>query len=176
MVLEIIFLPSSLNTEMISREIISLNYFFFLAILIEEFLKYIIIFKTISRFSKSNNIVLNSIIFGFGFSVLEIISIYWNYGNRDYFDSFALLGIILLHASTAAIIGYAVFRNTQRKFLGSLLGLFLAFALHSAYNILQILKNIYQEQLIIALLSFLLILDVFFLLRSKNPANEENFD
>lgn len=176
LVLEIIFLPFSLNTEIISEEVTSLNYFFFLAILIEEFLKYIIILKTISRFSKSTNIILNSIIFGFGFSVLEITSIYWNYRNGGFFDPLALLGIILLHASTAAIIGYVIFKSTQKKILGSILGLFLAFAIHSAYNLLRISENVYQEQLITAFLFFVLILDIFLLVILKKPANEENFD
>ena len=82
--LEVLFLAfltsSSSNTETIVNELDSISLFFFLAILAEEFLKYILIYKYIAK----KNMVLNSLFFGFGFSMIEMFFIYWNYRTEIY--------------------------------------------------------------------------------------------
>jgi len=158
------FTPISSTSEIISREISSSNYLFFLAIFIEELFKYILIVKVVSKISEKKNMVMNSLFLGAGFSILELLSFYWNYRNGIDFDPLAALGIIVLHISTAVIIGYSMSKNI---FPASFFGFFASLAVHSAYNVLGILENPYQKQFIAGLLGFLIILDISMLIKSK---------
>jgi len=174
LVLEIIalsfFAPIFSTSETISREISSLGYLFFIVIAIEEFFKYILIIKVISKISENKFVVMNSLFLGVGFSMLELFSFYWNHRNGIDLEPLAIAGIIIIHASTALIIGFSALKN----FLPSLLFGFLAsFIIHSAYNILGILKSPHQKQLITVLLGLFVILDFFLLIKSKIADNKE---
>jgi RsiW-degrading membrane proteinase PrsW (M82 family) len=164
------FIPSSSTSEMVYREFSSPDYLFFLAILIEEFLKYILIVKVISKISENKSVVTNSLFLGAGFSILELLSFYWDYRNGVGLDPLAVVGIIVLHISTAVIIGYFVSKNV---FPVSLLGLLASLVAHSAYNVLGIMENPHQKQFIAGLLGLLLILDVFMIIRPKIFAIKE---
>jgi hypothetical protein len=174
LILEIVALsfltPISSTSETISREISSLGYLFFIAIIIEEFLKYILIIKVISKISEKKNVVLNSLFLGFGFSMLELFSFYWNYRSGIDFDLLAIIGIIIVHASTAVIIGFSALKN----FLPSLFfGFFASFVIHLAYNTLGASEHPYQKQLIVGLLGILIILVFFLLIKSIITDNKE---
>ncbi|MFA5777048.1 MAG: PrsW family glutamic-type intramembrane protease [Parcubacteria group bacterium] len=178
LVLEIITLssPTSMltDTETISREITSFGYFFFLAIIIEEFLKYLLVYKAIAKTNAGKNIVLNSLFFGFGFSMLEMFLIYWSCQNGSPLDLIGLSGIVIIHISTATLMGYFISKNTVNFISGLFFGFIPAFLIHSAYNILKISEIARQKEITIILLASLIFLDIFLLVKSKIAYNIES--
>ena len=175
--LEIIFLaislPLSSNPETISRATDSIGPFFFLAILAEEFLKYLLIYRLIAKTDERKDIVLSSFFFGFGFSLLEIFLVYWNYRNGSSLDFIGLLGIIIIHVSTAVLIGYSASKNKINFISSIFLGLIPAIMIHSAYNILKITGFPRQKELTVVLLVLLVLMDVFLLFKSRKTPEIE---
>lgn len=171
--LEVLFLAfltsSSSNTETIVNDLDSIGLFFFLAILAEELLKYILIYKSIAK----KNIISNSLFFGFGFSMLEMFFIYWNYRNGNLLDLSGILGILTIHISTATLMGYSVRKNTVNFISGIFFGFIPAFLIHLAYNFLKITEIAYQKEFTIALLALLIFMDIFILIKSKIACNIE---
>lgn len=169
--LEIIFLifstPIFSTAETITQKTTSIGLFFFLAILIEEFLKYILLYKSVAKTDKKNEIVLNSILFGFGFSILEMFFVFWNYQNEYTLDLIGLLGIITIHISTALLMGYSIAKNTTSCMSSFFFGFVPALIIHAAYNILRISEITRQKELIIVLLILLIFGDIFLLIKSK---------
>lgn len=163
--------PLSSTPEMISGKINSPDHFFFITIAIEEFLKFILIVRVISRTSAAKNITLNSLFLGAGFSILELASLYWNYRNGASLEPLAVWGIMIIHISTAMIIGYFA---SKKSFPSLLFGYFASFAVHSAYNILGVSERPNQGQLIISFLGLLILLDSFLLIRSRLIHPEKN--
>jgi len=170
--LEIIFLAISSplsSAAQISEETTTFGYFFFLAIAAEEFSKYILIGKVLDK----KNIVLNSLFFGLGFSALEMFLVYWNYKNGTPVELIGILGIIIIHISTAIIIGYSLKKNTATLISGLFFGLIPAFLVHLAYNLLRVSETAHQKELTFVLLALLIIADIFFFIKSKNAVNTE---
>jgi hypothetical protein len=163
----IFFAPALQNAEILSSFSSSLNYFFFFAIITEEFFKYLLICKSVPRISEGKNMAFGSLIFGLGFSVPEVIFIYWSFQNGGSFSLEGILGIIIIHISTSIIMGYAISKNFNNILMGFVFGFFPAFLIHSAYNILLISEVSRQKQLITAMLSAIIILDIFLLFSQK---------
>lgn len=167
--LEIAFLNISEPLTSFSIEkLFSLNYIFFVPIIIEELLKYAFIYKALSRKSEGISLAINSIIFGLGFSAIETTLVYWNYRNGAGFDPFGLGGIIIIHISTSLLIAYFIGKNIGRNLLLTLQGFILALFFHSSYNILRISEFRYQEQLIFSLFTILIISSIVIMIKSKN--------
>jgi hypothetical protein len=154
-------------------ELFSFNFIFFAAIVIEESVRYAVIYKAIARISKDGNIFLNSVFFGLGFSSLEAILVYWNYQNGIAFDLLGIAGIITIHVSASVLIGYFVGRNAGKGFLITVPGFIAALIIHSLYNIFNIAGNSYQNYLIGGLIIFLLILIFVLSIKSKKAENME---
>jgi len=175
--LEVIFLvflaPPSSTAESITGEFNSIGLFFFLAILAEEFSKYILIHKFSSKKNNSGNIILSSLFFGIGFSMLEIFLVYWNYQNGMNFDLIGIAGIIVIHISTAILIGYSAGKNSANFTNGLFFGFIPAFLVHLAYNLLKVSGPTHQKELVIALLVFLISTDIFLLFKPFFPRNIE---
>lgn len=162
--------PLSSTAETIARKISSPDYLFFIIIAIEEFLKYILIVRVVSKISEKKKLVLNSLFLGAGFSLLELFSFYCNFKNGIDFEPLAILGIIVIHISTAMIIGYSALKNSASSLF---FGFFASFTIHSAYNILGASEHPYQKQLLVGLLALLIFLDLFLLIKSRIATNEE---
>jgi len=152
------------NTQDITAEIDSIGPFFFLAILSEEFLKYILIYKSIAK----SNIVLNSLLFGFGFSILEISFIYWDYKNGYSMDPIGILGILIVHISTAMLMGYFVGKNRSNFIFSLFFGFIPAILIHTTYNIFKATDNLRQKEFAIVIIMLLIFMDIFLLIRSRN--------
>lgn len=175
--LEIIILtvssPLSSNAEVIVKDFESIGLFFFLAILAEEFSKYILIYKFHGRENSNSNIVLNSLFFGIGFSMLEAFLIYWNYQNENIFDLMGFSGIIIVHISTAMLIGYSMRKNKTNLMPSLFFGFIPALLIHLSYNLLKITKVTHQKELTIILLILLIFVNVFLLFKSIFSQNME---
>jgi hypothetical protein len=177
LILEIAILSASSFTSSdvdISFKMDSVGHFFFLAILAEEFLKYFFLSKFVVEKKQSRTSILLSLVFGLGFSGVEMLLVYWNYRMGAGLDAIGMLGIIIIHVSTAIIMGVAIFKVKIRAFWGLLLGFIPAFIIHSAYNLLRVSEISQQKTILALLLVSLIIFDLFLLIKSKNEANSVN--
>lgn len=148
-----------------NRELFSFGYMFFAAIAIEEFLKFVVILKALPR---KNNPIINALFFGLGFSFLEIALVYWNNQNGITYDFWGIFGIFSVHVSTSLIIGYSLIGNAKKTFLIYIQVFITILIIHSSYNILSSIETAYQKQLLLYLLGFLTILDIFLLFRARS--------
>jgi len=175
--LEIIILtvssPLSSNSEVIAKEFESIGLFFFLAILAEEFSKYILIYKFHGRENSKSNVVLNSLFFGIGFSMLEAFLIYWNYQNENIFDLMGFSGIIIVHISTTMLIGYSM-RKNKNNFIPSLFfGFIPALLIHLIYNLLKMIEVNHQKEITLIFLILLVFANFFLLFEPRISKNVE---
>ncbi len=154
---------SFIGKEKVAKEFISLDFFFFSAILIEELLKYFLISKFLL---KEKNFVFSSFFLGLGFSLFELILIYWNYKIGIEFEISGIMGVILIHITTSVIIAYSIWKNIGKKLLAFLGGFIPAIIIHSLYNIASVVETRYQNKIIFALLIFLAFLTSFLLIKS----------
>lgn len=154
---------SFIGKEKVAKEFISLDFFFFSAILIEELLKYFLISKFLS---KEKNFVFSSFFLGLGFSLFELILIYWNYKIGIEFEISGIIGVILIHIATSVIIAYSIWKNIGKKLLAFLEGFIPAIIIHSLYNIASVVETGYQNKIIFALLIFIAFLTSFLLIKS----------
>lgn len=152
------FTPLSFSLE--SEKI---NTLFFSSIIIEELVKYLTITRIVSKFSGMKNIALNSIFLGFGFSAIEGLLIFWKYQGSSFLSISSIIGIVLIHISTSAIMGYLA----GSKMSKSLVGLFGALILHSTYNILKLEKFSGQEAFIFTLILVAIFIDIYILIASR---------
>lgn len=170
LILEIIILsifPISISTADLSSKITSIGWFFFLAIFIEEISKFLFILKFIANKENGRISVFNSLLFGLGFSMLEMILVYWNYTTGTLFDLIGISGILLVHLSTAALIGYSITRNSSKAY-ALLFGFIPALFLHTAYNILKTSQISNQKEITLILLAILIFVDIFLIIKSKS--------
>lgn len=105
--------------------------FIALAILIEELSKYIFIKKKLADWEEKGSTIINAVFFGLGFAAIETIFIFLNsFPEKNAF--YGILGIALVHISTAIIIAYSALK--YRLTAKSILSLIPAIGLHLAYN------------------------------------------
>ena len=172
--LEIAILTFFFPASKISEELTSFGYFFFLAILSEEFFKFFLIYKLTSKTEKITSVTINSMIFGLGFSMLEMFLLYWNYVNGTSSEFIDILGVLIIHISTSTLIGYSTAKSDMKLSSSLLFGFIPAFLIHSAYNVFKISEITHQKELIIVLLILLILTDIFLLIKSKNKSSEPN--
>lgn len=154
---------SFISKEKVAKELISLDFFFFSAIFIEELLKYFLISKFLS---KGKCFVFSSFLLGLGFSLFELILIYWNYKIGIEFEISGIIGVILIHIATSVIIAYSIWKNIEKKLLAFWGGFIPAIIIHSLYNIASVFETEYQNKIIFTLLIFLAFLTSFLLIKS----------
>lgn len=156
-----VFEPSSVS----SKELFSFGYMFFAAIAIEELLKLAVIHKALPQ---KNNYVINALFFGLGFSFLEIALVYWNNQNRIAYNLEGIFGIVMIHVSTSLIAGYSLAGRAKKSFFTYSQIFITILIVHSSYNILSSIETACQKQLMLYLLGFLLLLDIFLLFKSRS--------
>ncbi|MFH0969074.1 MAG: PrsW family glutamic-type intramembrane protease [Patescibacteria group bacterium] len=169
----ILFAPSAISTESVYGVLNSLNYLFFVVILIEELSKYAFISNPIKRISEERTIVSNSLFFGLGFSVLELFFAYWNFTKGISPDFLGTAGIVIIHASTSAIIAYSIGKQKNNAIFKFFFGLVPAFLVHSAYNISRISEISSQKSANISIMVIALTVAAILLIVSRNSAAKD---
>lgn len=175
LILEIFFLnfsnPLSYSGNNYHNGFSSFGFIFFFAVFIEEFLKALVIFKVLAKWK---NITINSFFLGLGFSLLEISLVFWKSQFEIEPNLVGIIGVGIVHVSTAVILGYCLEKNTKNRLEYFLGGFILAFAGHCLFNILNIFEFEHQEKFVQALLIFLFFITFFLLFKPKNTKNQEN--
>ena len=127
----------TLNIETVSTT--SLTPLLVFGALSEELFKFIVIYKIYSETESRKSFLLNSLLIGFGFSLIELIFKIWDKLPTVQVFYADYLGIIIIHIITAGVIGYFLTLKNS-KFLLSIIGITLAFLLHLAYNAFKIYR------------------------------------
>jgi hypothetical protein len=149
-----IFGTMSLDKNIISQNVSTLNYLLVITVFVEEIFKYLIIMKRIELFSIGRILILNSFLVGLGFAVVESGLIYFK--SADNLIPYQnLFEIILIHVFTAGIIGYFIATRNPKKISTFILAVSIAVFFHLVYNILAFYRN---DWINISILFFLLIL------------------
>lgn len=102
---------------------------------IEEFFKYLLIAKKVEYLSLERSYVVNSLFFGLGFAAAELFLIR-QASVLNAIPLSNLVGIAIIHMSTASLIGYRIATKNPSNLIMALTTLSIATALHSVYNIL----------------------------------------
>ena len=103
----------------------------------EEIFKFFVIYKLSQEETLTKNLVLNSLLIGLGFSLVELVFKIWGDLEIVSANFLAYLGIIFIHVLTAGTIGYFLSREKPAHWTIPA-GIFLALLLHLAYNALLI--------------------------------------
>lgn len=156
--------------ELSLQGLFSFGYLFLAAVLIEEILKYGLIRKIISGDQK---IILNSIFLGLGFSTFELALVYWNYRSGAIFDFWEILGMIVVHTSTSAIIGWAMVKKRDWKITPVFYGLIPALVIHFFYNLSIISQIPWQKEIMIGIIFFLIMIEFLLILISQKQSAEK---
>jgi len=154
---ELIFKSFSENYQ----QSVSLENFSFILIafiIIEEFFKFLLIYKISLENKESNKLFFYSLIFGLGFSLLEI-SIIIFIGQLYENPILGLLGIFFLHILTCGIFGHFLSKEGQRISLATK-SLILSLFLHIIYNALIIYNFGYEIALIFLFFSYLFLFSI----------------
>ncbi len=145
---------SDLGKESIMNFSSPLSFILIVSILIEEFLKYLVILKRIEKFSYGKSLITNSLLTGLGFSFMELALIYGNFhlnANR-LFEPKDLFGLFLIHILTAGIIGYFIAACKNGKYAIFLKAFISASIIHFLYNFMIIWQNEFAPFLIFILI------------------------
>lgn len=101
---------------------------------IEEIFKFTVIYKSFGRLNSARDILFSSLLLGLGFAAAEImLSAPFEISAIPQLY-FGLPGIIFVHALTAVIMGFFIGRMKIPRNAHIFLVIFLAAALHLAYN------------------------------------------
>lgn len=128
------FSISIITPGIIEENISGMNQSMIAIILVEEFFKLAVIWKTSQRYQLKKAVFLNSILIGVGFSFAEILLNIFNYSAVITFLIPAYFGLILIHTSTSALFGYYFSRKSDWTILGMIFVFLSAFFLHFLYN------------------------------------------
>ncbi|MCX6765503.1 MAG: PrsW family glutamic-type intramembrane protease [Candidatus Moranbacteria bacterium] len=132
---------------------------------VEETLKYIVIAKRIEELFWNRPLLLISFLVGLSFSLVEIALIGWQIGAEWKMHYRYLVEIILLHTSTAGLMGYFIATGNPKR-SGTIIKAFgLAAIAHLVFNILAFYRSYFFDYLIFLLLLFLVAVNVFNVLR-----------
>jgi len=150
------------------KNIISPYVFLFLFAFLEESIKYFFIAHKIEKFSLGRMLIINSLILGIGFSVIEISLIATNINknlmSQNYFYQ-NIAEIFLLHIMTAGLMGYVIALLNPRKIGTFFAAVIPALFFHLSYNILNQYRNFWINPFVIALLAVLFLINFANLLR-----------
>jgi hypothetical protein len=132
------------------------SYLIALTAIIEEFVKFIMIVKRIETYSLGRMLVINSLILGAGFGLVEIGLVYFN-SPRDPGSFQSMIEIFSLHTLTAGMIGLLLSRLNPKKISTGIKIIVFTSIIHIGYNLLSMLRNDLLNYAIIGLLSLLAI-------------------
>jgi hypothetical protein len=136
--------------------------FIILSALIEESFKYLIIAKRIELYSLEKSYVVNSLLVGLGFAATEL----WLLSSQATLPSPQILSeLAIIHIGTAGLIGYLVATKNPKKFSTFLGAITLVTFFHAGYNFLIQKRGLAENYLILALLGFLIAINLINLLR-----------
>jgi hypothetical protein len=136
----------------------------FLAVIIEESFKYLIIAKRIEYLSQEKTYIINSLLVGIGFFAVELAMMH-SQGIDLRANLTSLLEILIIHATTAGIIGYRIAVGNPKKLKTFLVTILTVTIIHGGYNFLIQNRTYFVSYLIVLLLVFLIIQTVINLLR-----------
>jgi len=138
LVLEIIF--SIFISGPLPQNIVPSFFMVIASVVIEEAMKLIFIYKKFFQEKLMENIVLNSIFFGFGFSAVEVF-FYLSKSSLSDINVSAVLpmaGIMLVQTLTSAIAGFILSQKRSGSYAILVSILFLNIIIHFSYNWLVI--------------------------------------
>ena len=140
-----------------------LNYILIASIVTEETFKYLIIAKKIESFSYERSLIINSLLVGLGFSLIELLLIYGKFFTNLSlpFEPGKIIGLVLLHILISGIIGYFVAFQNAKKYKTFIKTIILVSLIHFSYNALVIYPNEFTNFLIIFLLAILATVNLF---------------
>lgn len=152
--------------DTVPRTLLIFYGFLLASVIIEESLKYLMITKKVEKFSIDRQIVLNALLVGIGFALVEIVLIYERISaSTDAFFYRNILEVVLIHILTAGVMGYFVAVLNPNR-IGTLIkAVSLASLVHLLYNILSTHRNSYSELFIVGLLTLLLLINIVNVLR-----------
>ncbi len=140
----------------------------------EETAKYLIVKKSVLKSPECDepiDIMIYAITAALGFAALENIFFLFPLGEAFYYKEmilgsfFRFMSGTFLHALTSGIMGYflaiSILRKKRRFF--SLLGLFLAIALHAFYNFFVIISSLHEFFLILVPATLIILFIIVFL-------------
>lgn len=136
----------------------------------EELFKYIIIAKRIDTYSFERTFVVNALMVGLGFAATEFMLLS-SIGNMP--ENKILLELATIHIGTAGIMGYLVAIKNPKRIRTFLQTAIIATTFHAGYNLLIEKRELLQNYLILSLLGFLVIYNLFNLLRVKSKLAQE---
>ena len=143
----------------------SLNLAIILSVLLEESVKIIFLFQILKKIvpekTPQKNIFLSALMAGLGFSFTEIFLNLFNPQINRYFSWSDALGLLAVHTTTFAILGYILAKKIPSSFLKFICLLPIVFLFHLIYNSLVIYQWNFSFYFLFLLLSSLMIL-VFF--------------
>jgi hypothetical protein len=131
-------------------------------VIIEELIKFFVIWKSISSFQNARDFFLGACLIGLGFSFTELIFASFNFTAGQHLVWLPFLGIFVVHTSTCVLLGYGVYLRKRSTMVALLLPILIAFLLHLAYNILVI----YSADFFI-IISYLCVLFISFIATAK---------
>ncbi|NTV40815.1 MAG: hypothetical protein HGA61_00900 [Candidatus Moranbacteria bacterium] len=134
----------------------SVPFFIIIIAFIEEFFKYLILSKRISKISSKKSFFLNAFFMGLGFFCLELALIL-NKGLGGELRE-AVVEILILQIGTTVLLGFFVANEKMKKSSSAIFGLFLATLFHSTFNLLALDQNHFTDYG-----SFVLLATLFFI-------------
>lgn len=146
------------------------------SVFLEESVKIIILFQILKKLievkAERKQIFFSAIIAGLGFSLTEIFITFSNSQINRYLSFWDILGLLLVHTGTFAILGYALAKKTHWSFRKFICLLPLVFCFHLLYNSLIIYQG--HSGFYFLFLIFSLFLIIIFWLDLKRQSNREN--
>jgi len=147
---------------------VGLTYGISLAVFVEEFFKYTVIWKISLKEKSVTTVFLNAFLVGVGFSLIEIAL---NILNRP--DSWrtlfpAYLGLFLIHTATASILGYYFASQKKRLLKNNILVFLLIIFWHFCFNLAVMYKISYLAIYFVLLALLALLFLSFFKLKNSS--------
>ncbi len=131
-----------------------LSFLLIISVLAEEISKYLVIAGRIEKFSYGRSLVVNSLLAGLGFSLVELALIYGKFSAsfNSFFGLKEISGLVLIHILTAGIIGYFIALRGGGKSAVFIKTIVLVFIIHFSYNALIIWQSRFSDLLIFSFL------------------------
>lgn len=125
-----IILPSLNNSDYLEK----IGFFLFLVIFIEEFVKFILLWKISQDLKNQKNIFWSAIILGSGFAVTEISLNIFNNNLLDLNLFLSYFGLFLLHVFTSSIYGLYLSKKEKPPIWSTLTIFTLGYFFHFLFN------------------------------------------
>jgi hypothetical protein len=154
----------------------SLNLTIIFSVFLEEIVKIIVLFQILKKIIQEGferkHIFLSAIMVGLGFATMEILFNLFNSQINQYLSWPDVLGLLIVHTGTFAILGYVLAKKTDLNFSKFVLLLPIVFSLHLLYNFIVIYQQNSGFYFIFTILSLIMIL-VFFWNLKRRPREED---